>query len=314
VGRKLIDIDTLEARVNFDRASNVMFLPPEYATINCINPCIFTGVTLTGNGLAGTLSVGGGTPVFLVASKQSGTTCNVFYDWTLNGAYMPWSSTGKQVYTFDNAGSYLVRALGECSPCDLTRIGQLTVNVSGNCSPGAAYDFHAPRFVRRAVSYPLTIAGTAAAITLKVYSSQSDFDQYGTAIEQLWTKNVPLCGVGYSIAVDLQLELNIANSWQLEIRSRSSLVDEENRPACGLYTPEATLGRPLLEVSRAIECPYWATNAAHEFGHELGFADAYDKDTKEPLHTQAADIMTAQGPGKVVLGAHGRILVEKYGR
>jgi len=54
--------------------------------------------------------------------------------------------------------------------------------------------------------------------------------------------------------------------------------------------------------------------AAHEFGHQLGFEDAYDTATLAPLHSQTSDIMTAAGPGKQVLGAHGRLLVEKYGK
>jgi YD repeat-containing protein len=136
--RKLKGIDdaSLEARVNFDRASNVMFLPPEYATINCVNPCIFTGINLTGNGVSGAVSVAAGSPVLLVASKASGSTCNtVVYDWQLNGIDMPWLSTGVQTYTFATAGSNQVKVIGECSGCDLIRTATLTVNVLPTCSP-----------------------------------------------------------------------------------------------------------------------------------------------------------------------------------
>lgn len=316
MGRKLIDIDTLEARVNFDRASNVMFLPPEYATINCINPCIFTGVTLTGNGLAGTLSVGGGTPVFLVASKQSGTTCNVFYDWTLNGAYMPWSSTGKQVYTFDNAGSYLVRALGECSPCDLTRIGQLTVNVSGNCVRGAAYDFHAPRIRFRAVAYPITIGRTATnridiTVTLRVTGFPNDFSDIKAWIQQIWDRTVSLCGVSYTFDVTFLYDEFGLNNPHMRFKKVNSLPPQPGSTGhslCGQWDPTQT--PTLLTVDNLLTCNQ-QTTAGHEFGHELGFENAYDENTLAPLHSQTDDVMTSDGTS--IWGAHARVLVEQYG-
>ncbi len=130
--RKLTDVDAggIEPRINFDRPSNVMFLPPEYATINCAS-CIFNGVILKGNGVTGTLAVQQGTSVTLVASQSSGSSCaNLLFDrWTINGVYMPWS-TSTQVHTFSTPGTYQVQAIVECTPCDLIRVGYLTVNVT----------------------------------------------------------------------------------------------------------------------------------------------------------------------------------------
>ncbi len=139
--RKLVDVDKgdVEARINFDRPSNVMYLPAEYATINCAS-CVFTGVILRGNGVTGTLSVPYGSTVTLVASKTPASTCpdaNIFYDWTINGGVMPWDGGGPQFHTFTAPGTHLVRVQGECTPCDVIRVATLTVNVAP-CSAGVS--------------------------------------------------------------------------------------------------------------------------------------------------------------------------------
>jgi len=136
-----VDVDKgdVEARINFDRPSNVMYLPAEYATINCAS-CVFTGVILRGNGVTGTLSVPYGSTVTLVASKTPASTCpdaNIFYDWTINGGVMPWDGGGPQFHTFTAPGTHLVRVQGECTPCDVIRVATLTVNVAP-CSAGVS--------------------------------------------------------------------------------------------------------------------------------------------------------------------------------
>ncbi|MGH8544787.1 MAG: hypothetical protein ACREX3_14410 [Gammaproteobacteria bacterium] len=52
-----------------------------------------------------------------------------------------------------------------------------------------------------------------------------------------------------------------------------------------------------------------AITAAHEFGHELGFDEAYDNNL-QPRHGDASDVMTAFGGA--VKGYHGRVLANQY--
>jgi hypothetical protein len=93
----------------------------------------------------------------------------------------------------------------------------------------------------------------------------------------------------------------------LEFNEVSSISNGEVRD-CGLWDNQQF--PTVIYVSRSPSCNQ-VTTAGHEFGHELGFVDAYDPVTLLPLHSQTADIMTVDGSS--ILGAHGRILVEKYG-
>jgi len=134
--RKLVDVDTgdVEARINFDRPSNVMFLPPEYSTINCALNCVFNGVVVKGNGSLGPLSVPIGSTVSLTAVKASGSTCTLLLcDWSDNG--LPIGSWSPMPYTFTTTGTHQVEAACECSPCDLLGAGYLYVNVTTNPPP-----------------------------------------------------------------------------------------------------------------------------------------------------------------------------------
>lgn len=130
--RKLVQVDAggVEPRVNFDRPSNVMFLPPEYATINCAANCSFNGIILTGNGTAGSLTVPVGSLVTLSAAKVPGSTCqNIAWDWWINGVPLTTDGGGLQFHTFTTVGSHLVRVEGECTTCNIIRFATLTVNV-----------------------------------------------------------------------------------------------------------------------------------------------------------------------------------------
>ncbi len=65
-----------------------------------------------------------------------------------------------------------------------------------------------------------------------------------------------------------------------------------------------------IQIINNRECDL-SKSAAHEFGHELGFADAYDLNTLQHLHSDGEDIMT--NTGAKVKGYHGKILHEKCG-
>lgn len=117
-----IEGGTLESRVRFDRPSNIAFLPPEYATINCAQNCVFYGVEIRANGDYDPITVSTGTTVTLAAGSPQGTAnqgCqNLICDWTIGG--QP-AGLGKTISrTFLTPGTYHVVTSCECSPCDIT--------------------------------------------------------------------------------------------------------------------------------------------------------------------------------------------------
>lgn len=135
--RKLLTVSAgdAEGRIVFDRPSNVIFLPPEYTTINCVQPCTFNGVVVRGNGVSGQLNVPAGTSVNLTASKASGSSCTkLLCNWSVNGIPMTWwPMVGSVNYTFA-PGTHQVAANCECSPCDKFGVGYLQVTVTGTPS------------------------------------------------------------------------------------------------------------------------------------------------------------------------------------
>jgi YD repeat-containing protein len=132
VRRKLVDVDDgdVRRRVDFDRPSNVIFVPPEYATINCGIGCTFTGITLRANGSTGPITVFTGTVVSLLASKNSGSGCTrLLCQFSANGVPIPSDGLNSTSTAFSTPGTYIVHAGCECSGCDLFGDDTVTVNV-----------------------------------------------------------------------------------------------------------------------------------------------------------------------------------------
>ena len=131
--RELSELDTgsIEAQVNFDRPSNISFLPPEYATINCAQNCVFYGVEIRANGSYDPITVSTGSTVTLQAGSPEGTAnegCQLLIcDWTIGGQN---GGSGKTIYhTFSIPGTYHVVTNCECSPCDITGADDTFVDV-----------------------------------------------------------------------------------------------------------------------------------------------------------------------------------------
>jgi hypothetical protein len=135
-----------------------MFVPPEYATINCGIGCTFNGITLRANGSTGPISVPSGSAVSLLASKNSGSGCTLllcsFFD---NGSPIPSNGLNSTSYAFSTLGTHIVAAGCECSPCDVFGDDIVTVNVTP-CTESPALNppanFTAPSF-----SYSTVVAG-----------------------------------------------------------------------------------------------------------------------------------------------------------
>lgn len=138
VRRKLVDVDDgdVRRRVDFDRPSNVIFVPPEYATINCGIGCTFNGITLRANGSTGPISVFTGNTVSLLASKNAGSGCTkLLCSFSDNGLPIPSNGLNSTSYAFFTAGVHTVAAGCECSSCDVFGDDIVTINVAP-CTAG----------------------------------------------------------------------------------------------------------------------------------------------------------------------------------
>lgn len=121
---------SIEARIGFDRPSNIAFMPPEYATINCAQNCVFYGIEVRANGSYNPITVTPGSTVSLAAGSPQGTAnqCQLLICWwSDNGVYIGGGKT--LLHTFETPGAHDVVASCECSPCDLTAIDSIVVNV-----------------------------------------------------------------------------------------------------------------------------------------------------------------------------------------
>lgn len=130
---------TAVARSDFDRPSNIIFVPPEYPTINCAQNCVFWGIDIRANGSYNNISVAFGSTVTFQAGSPQGATnegCQLLIcDWSDNGLPIGFGKTF--AYTFTTAGAHDVTASCECSPCDLNGIDDTVVTVA-SCASGVA--------------------------------------------------------------------------------------------------------------------------------------------------------------------------------
>lgn len=184
------------------------------------------------------------------------------------------------------------------------------------CDPGAAYNFHIANFNER-FSLPVSVTQitngfktTAQVVVLT--SSPELFTEFQSAVNQWWNKTVTNCGKSYQISIILErtifdFQANVEFMKKFAMPPGSSGATDD----CGTWGPA------LGEVF-ATRIKVWVDTAcnttktmAHEFGHELGFVNAYAEGSNIPLHTQIGDLMTAFGNS--VFGAHGQVLAEVYG-
>ncbi len=135
--QQLLDVDAsgADSRIRFDRPSNVVFLPPEYATINCVAPCTFNGITLKANGQQNTLIVPAGSTVNFRATKVGAGCARVLYTFYQDSLFTASNLTGMLTRTYLVPGTYEMLATGECLGCDLFRSAYVTVIVTSSGTP-----------------------------------------------------------------------------------------------------------------------------------------------------------------------------------
>jgi hypothetical protein len=231
IRRKLVDIDDgdVRRRVDFDRPSNVMFVPPEYATINCGIGCTFNGITLRANGSTGPISVFTGNVVSLLASKNSGSGCQLLLcSFTDNGSPIPSNGLNSTTHVFTTAGTHIVAAGCECSPCDLLGDDIVTVNVT-SCATGVSLQHETVSTVP--ANRGRTKLGVGEQVTL-------------------WLSPNPPCGVSWSLIGPGSLSTTSGNVTTFTAHNAASST-----------TVRATVGGTPLEVSFNVVEPASQTGA-----------------------------------------------------
>ena len=115
----------------FDTASSSFYLPPEYASANCVLGCYMGPLLLS----KPSRIVAGGDAVFMAWPGNEGPECNgPLYSWFVDGVLKRSGSSGIFIYSFPGQGTYTVSVIAECR-CDSARKAKfVTVNVLHQCA------------------------------------------------------------------------------------------------------------------------------------------------------------------------------------
>lgn len=144
--QELLKLDGgIQARIDFDRPSNATFLPPEYATINCAQGCVFNGIIVKANGVQGSITVPVGSSVNLTAHKVGVNSCDLLIcSWYKNGVWAGFGTPSAWQHTFTSAGAFDMLGACECSPCDFFDYQSVMVNVTCTATVSIASPPHNP--------------------------------------------------------------------------------------------------------------------------------------------------------------------------
>lgn len=180
------------------------------------------------------------------------------------------------------------------------------------CTPGAAYSFHLGSFSAILGFGQVTNVQNSTTINMSVSSSvYSDFRNW---VRSYWHKTTEVCGTQYQLEIELQNAL--LPGVDLLVKKTIIPPGGPGRPSpddCGTFGAGNGIDSVFeieLISDGGVQCKMPVT-AAHEFGHNLGFDDAYSESTLAPLHSQPRDVMTVDDDG-VVLGEHLKVISEKY--
>ena len=91
--------------------------------------------------------------------------------------------------------------------------------------------------------------------------------------------------------------------------NNDSPLNPTNPEVCGYHESGATPHSIVVYADGDGQGCDEATTSAHEYGHHLGFRDAYTQPPPATLHCDQSDIMSW---GNMVQWYHGRILWERY--
>lgn len=321
--------------MGFDKPSNALFLPTEFNTINCFY-CVAwvngstSGVYLSVNGTgSGTATAIAGQPASVKVERTGAspqcvgdvpTGYALFHHQFSNGAYIYSDGANIRADTVDyfpTPGSYTVTdyIMCGCYYADVF-VAQLTRPVQVQqppCTP--PYQFHASNPYIGGVFESIERSGNLAngQITIRVRVdtlTESDFNKFKTWVEAAWNKHFQ--GVGVGLTVNVQLT---RNNFVRDVRVRIPIEAPPGGPSnnpppdnCGTFNRNVV---PFEIIVRDNPACSLSTTAAHEFGHQMKFANAYltvDNVCVDSLHCDSTDIMAC---GNQVSAYHAQLLWER---
>jgi hypothetical protein len=325
--------------VGLDKPSNTSFIPPEYFGVNCIVCSGATyGFSLTRSG-SGVVEPGQNVD-FIADASWSYCQHTQYYEdagwvnWphpfshviSVNGNYVSTLySSGYEDYeqtngeylefglTFASGGTKTVEDVLRCEAGCPNNIflAQAQSNVQVCTDP---YAFHNPIWTSDTPLSHVTKSGAMSGGTLgvqvKVYTStQLKFDWFQAYVTSRWNTTVAGNGVTLAISVSLQ---RVASAGEADLQvdyPPSSPLNPTNPEVCGYHESGATPHSIVVYADGDGQGCDEATTSAHEYGHHLGFRDAYTQPPPTTLHCDQSDIMSW---GNMVQWYHGRILWERY--
>lgn len=179
------------------------------------------------------------------------------------------------------------------------------------CTPGAAYSFHLGSFSPFLSPGQISNVQNLTTVDMSVFSSI--YTDFRNRVRSYWHKSATVCGTQYQAQIELQ-NAPLPTNADIEVKQIITLPSGGGNPppdACGTFSlgTQTTFLITLINDGGS-QCAMSVT-AAHEFGHNLGFDDAYNETTLAPLHSQSLDVMTVDDAG-VVLAEHLKVLADKY--
>ena len=305
---------------DFDKPTNALFIPPEYFSVNCLvcNDLIF-GHELTVNGSQTAIlspgqsptitssalgyckysSGGGGPPPVVLHSIDTGA--GVVASASIPGL-LSFSPSG---ITYPTPGAYGLEATMACS-CGILAYSLaaalVEVTSSGGCSNASRLAFHTADFIKNN-HFDITNSGLNVSATIKVRPGPGAlFSTFESATQSHWNKS--FSGVGNLSFNFEEVDFLYFGNDTLDIETEAFPVSAPERGFADRGGKRLTYA--LTASSQVI---------AHEFGHILGFRDAYKTLANgfgEDLPCHTGDVMATASSGKTVRSYHAELLVAKY--
>jgi hypothetical protein len=336
--RNLASRETLNPTpiLGFDKPSNSLFIPPEYFSVNCWY--CWAGATGFELERVGSGPVTVGQTVNFVADADY-SVCYSYESWwpeipeiwyyeggwnhriLVNGAYVTqyagplgWENHEYMAFglSFPTPGQKTIVDQLRCS-CSNIFMAQATVIVPVCLSP---YAFHSPIWIYDTSPVHVTKTGTLnaglIAINAKVYTStQLKFDWFRDYVTSYWNGPVTGSGVNVNITISLQRVLSVGEADFVVDYPPSSPINPIHADVCGSHN-SSTHAIVVYADGAGQGCDEQKTSA-HEYGHHIGFRDAYAPTPPYSiLHCDQTDVMGSGALANEVSWYHGRILWEKY--
>jgi YD repeat-containing protein len=318
----------------FDKPSSSFFIPPEYFSVNCWY-CIYGAdgfdVDRVGPGL-----VPVGQTVNFVAdalyaycylehydpeTMQSEYFSHRFaHDITVNDdpittLYGPFGYENHEYLefglSFSTPGTKTVGDTLRCAGCPSIFLAQAEDDVEVCQDP---YAFHNPIWTYDTPLSHVTKLGVLSAgqlsVQVKVYTStQLKFDWFQSYVTNRWNKTVTGAGVNLAVSISFQRVASVGEADLQVDYPPSSPINPVDPDTCGYHNAGTTPHSIVVYADGSGQGCDEGTTSAHEYGHHLGFKNAYTQPPPSTLHCDQNDVMSW---GNVVQWYHGRILWERY--